>query len=38
MMIFVVRTVPVTDLVQKLEAGKRISKDSVIRESKSNGI
>ena len=38
MMIFVVRTVPVTDLVRKLEGGNRISKESVIRESKPNGI
>jgi len=34
MMVFVVRTVPVADLAKKLEAGNRISKDSVIRESK----
>ncbi len=32
-MIFVVKTVPVADLVKKLEAGNRISKDSVVRES-----
>jgi hypothetical protein len=38
MMIFVVRAVPVTDLVKKLEAGQRILKEGVIRESRSNGI
>jgi hypothetical protein len=38
MMIFVVKTVPVADLVKKLEAGNRISKDNIIRESKCNGL
>jgi E3 SUMO-protein ligase PIAS1 len=36
MMIYVVRTVPVADLVKKLEGGKRITRESVISESKSN--
>jgi E3 SUMO-protein ligase PIAS1 len=38
MMIYVVRTVPVAELVKELEAGKRISRESVINESKSNEI
>jgi E3 SUMO-protein ligase PIAS1 len=35
MMIYVVRTVPVADLAKELEAGKKISRDSVINESRS---
>jgi E3 SUMO-protein ligase PIAS1 len=38
MMIFVVKTVPVADLVKKLETGKRFSKESVIRESKFDNV
>ena len=38
MMIFVVKTVPVADLVKNLEIGNRISKGNVIRESESNSV
>lgn len=33
-MIYVVKTVPVTDLVKQLEIGKRITEKSVVDESK----
>ncbi len=33
-MLYVVKTVPVADLVQRLGTGKKISRESVINESK----